>query len=208
MRSELRFVMHPDDEREFVDALLLDASLVLINGPRWKTREPTVYRSLDFIDNYCMIWCREAALHLDAEFIPKCNDWYCRSEGATIQFRRSHVDGSVLTLGRLAVSTDVEPPEVAKSVEQRYGKLRKFIQKQYRNSVLRWWNPNLPVSPATAGRSSNPSKPDNTVWIGLAAFKWLEAEPKLRRVKQWTSSVVEGELAHEADMEVPDSGHS
>jgi hypothetical protein len=200
--------MHPDDEREFVDELLLDDSIVLINGPRWKTREPVAYRSLEFIDYYCIIWCMKDLPALDAKFIPNCNDWYCKSEGATIQFLRSCINGSVLTLGRLAVGTDSETSEVAQSVEQRYRRLRKFVQKRYRNKVLRWRNPELPANRASVGRSSNPSKPDNAVWIGLAALDWLEADPATRRVKQWTSSIVEGELALEANLEAPASGRS
>ena len=199
--------MHPDDEREFVDDLLRDDSVGLINGPRWKASEPTVHRSLESIDTYCIIWSKKDLAQLDAEFIPKCNDWYCRSEGATIQFFRSRINGSVLTEGRLAVGTNSQPIEIAQVVDERYLKLRKFIKKRYRNNMLRWRNPTLP-SPATAGRSSNPSKPDNSVWIGLAALNWLEADSETRRVKQFTSSIVEGELALETAIGAPVSGRS
>jgi hypothetical protein len=207
MRSQVRFVMHPDDEREFVDDLLRDDSVGLINGPRWKASEPTVHRSLESIDTYCIIWSKKDLAQLDAEFIPECNDWYCGSEGATIQFFRSRINGSVLTEGRLAVGTNSQPIEIAQVVDERYLKLRKFIKKRYRNNMLRWRNPTLP-SPATAGRSSNPSKPDNSVWIGLAALNWLEADSETRRVKQFTSSIVEGELALETATGAPVSGRS
>jgi len=200
--------MHPDDEREFVDDLLRDDSVGLINGPRWKASEPTVHRSLESIDTYCIIWSKKDLAQLDAEFIPKCNDWYCRSEGATIQFLRSRINGSVLTEGRLAVGTNSEPIETAQVVDERYLKLRKFIKRRYRNNMLRWRNPTLPVSPTTAGRSSNPSKPDNSVWVGLAAIDWLEADPETRRVKQWATSIVEGELAFETAIGAPVSGRS
>jgi hypothetical protein len=45
MRSQLRFVMHPDDERDFISEVLHDDAVVLINGPRWKSSEPEGHRS-------------------------------------------------------------------------------------------------------------------------------------------------------------------
>jgi hypothetical protein len=148
MRSQLRFVMHLDDERDFVSEILRDEAVVLINGPRWESSRPEVHRSLDSLDRYCIIWSRKDLVQLDAEFIPQCNDWYCQSEGATIQFLRSHRKESVIREGRLAVGSNSEPPEVARAVEQRYRQLRTFVQKRYRNGMLRWRNPCLPREPS------------------------------------------------------------
>ena len=47
MRSQIRFVMHPLDEAEFIAKLLEDESVGLIDGPRWPAATPLVTRSLD-----------------------------------------------------------------------------------------------------------------------------------------------------------------
>ena len=46
MRSQIRFVMHPLDEAEFIAQLLEDESVGLIDGPRWPAATPLVTRSL------------------------------------------------------------------------------------------------------------------------------------------------------------------
>jgi hypothetical protein len=195
MRSQVRFAMHPQDEADFVSEVLCDPAVVLINGPRWKTPMPELHRSLAEIDdNYCIIWSKNDGAELDAEFMPACDDWYCRSEGATIQFLRSHLAESVLIEGRLAVGTNATQPLVAEAVERRYHKFRTFIRKRYTNSVLRWRNPRLPEAPKAPGRSANPSKPDATLWIGPVALKWLREDGQ-RRVKQCAEGFVEGQLA-------------
>jgi hypothetical protein len=203
MRSQLRFVMHLEDEREFISEVVREDAVVLINGPRWKSNEPEVHHSLDSIDWYCIIWSRKDLAKLDAEFIPKCNDWYCRSEGATIQFLRSRNNGSVLIEGRLAISTDSEPSEVARAVEKRYRSLRSFVKKRYRNGMLQWRSRSFPESPAAVGRSSNPGKTDNSLWIGPSAAQWLRQDPMMRKVKQDFSAPVEAELTLDAREEPP-----
>ena len=56
MNSQVRFVMHPDDERDFEQLLLAEESLRFIEGPRWKTKTPPTSRSLvDIHDTYCII---------------------------------------------------------------------------------------------------------------------------------------------------------
>jgi len=150
MRSQLRFVMHPDDEREFGAAILDGSSLTLIDGPRWPKSRPQTHRSLDSIGPYCILWSSAEIPELDAEFIPSCGDWYCRSEGSTIQFLRSQLLGSFLTEGRIAIAMDGEPPMVARSVERRYRRLSRFIKQRYRNRMLRWRNPPSPRHPKTA----------------------------------------------------------
>ena len=106
MNSQIRFVMHPDDEREFEQLLLADESIRFIEGPRWKTQTPLTSRSLAEIrDDYCIIWSPNDIAKLKAEYIPTCNDWYCRSEHATIRFWRSEIAGPVITEGRISVGT-------------------------------------------------------------------------------------------------------
>jgi hypothetical protein len=197
MRSQLRFVMHAEDEREFVANVLGEASIVLIDGPRWPTNHPQSHRSLDYIGSYCILWSTADVPQLDSEFIPSCGDWYCRSEGSTIQFLRSQLLDSFLTDGRISVATDNEPPEVAQSVERRYRRLSRFIKQRYKNRVLRWRNPNAPQHSKIDGRSANPSDPDASLWLGPSAFAWLAAG-RGRCVKQGKSSLILAELLPES----------
>ena len=205
MRSQLRFVMHPDDERAFISEVLHDDAVVLINGPRWKSSEPKGHRSLESLGWYCIIWSKNDLATLDSEFIPECNDWYCRSEGATIQFLRSRSNGSVISEGRLAISTSSERNDVVRAVEKRYRNLRAFVKKRYRNGILQWRNPNLTQGPAADGRSANPSKADNALWIGPAAVDWLQEDPTMRKVKQDFEAPVEAVLTLDGRVKLPGS---
>ena len=105
VRSQLRFVMHPDDDAAIMAELLRDAAVLLVDGPRWKTATPPTTRNVSAVGNYCIIWSPEDLPELAAEFIPTCNDWYCRAEYATIQFLRSKIIETVIHEGRLAIST-------------------------------------------------------------------------------------------------------
>ena len=191
MRSQLRFVMHPNDEGAFVTELLSDPSVVLVDGPRWKTPEPPATRAIHDVGDYCIIWSPRDLAVLDADFIPTCKDWYCRSEFATIQFLRSSLTRSRILLGRLAISTSDEDKGHPRTVERRYKLLRRFIQKTYRNSVIEWRNLNAPSAPATQSRSANPSQPDSSLWIGPHAMAWLNTDP-LHVVSQSVSGPVVG----------------
>ena len=153
MRSQLRFVMHPDDEQTFIAEALRDASVCLIDGPRWPTRTPVRHRSLHTIGQYCILWSTDDAPQLAAEFLPATGDWYCRSEHLTIQFLRSQLAGSVLTEGRIAVATDDREPAAAHGVARRYRALSRFIRRSYRNRLLRWFDP-----AAAAPRTSTAAK--------------------------------------------------
>lgn len=197
MNSQLRFVMHPQDEREFVAQVLADPAVCLIDGPRWKTAAPETFRTLDAIrGSYCILWSPEDRPTLQARYIPSCDDWYCESEGATIQFLRSEAfAGGVLTEGRIAVGTRDASPDEARGVEKRYKALGRFIRKHYTNAVVCWCNPSLPFGPAVPGRSANPGKPDAQVWVGPHALQWLRADAQQRRVKQSCNAVVEARLA-------------
>lgn len=107
MNSQLRFVMHPADEREFAAQVLADPAVLLIDGPRWQAAAPQTFRDLDAIrGNYCILWSPDDQAALQARYIAGCNDWYCESEYATVQFLRSEIfaDG-VLFEGRIAVAT-------------------------------------------------------------------------------------------------------
>ncbi len=200
MLSQVRFVMHPADERNFEQLLVSDESI--IGGPRWKTESPETSRSLaDIDDYYCIIWSTGDIEKLSAEYIPSCDDWYCRSEYATIQFLRSEIDELVITEGRIAVSTiqTLEfPASSSKSLEKRYEKLRNYIKRIFSNSIIQWRNPTIPYAPAGPNRSANPSKPDPQVWVGPHALRWLQ-ERSDRRIKQFRHSTVEALL-------VPDAG--
>ena len=197
MNSQVRFIMHPSDERDFEQLLLADESVRFIAGPRWVKEEPITSRSLADIDNtYCIIWSTSDISRLDAEYIPTCDDWYCRSEHATIQFLRSEVDESLITEGRIAISTIPSldfPESCVKNLETRYGILRKYLRKNYSNSIIQWRNPTLPYAPKGPNRSANPSKPDAQVWVGPHALRWLR-EGQDRRIKQFRQSIVEAIL--------------
>jgi hypothetical protein len=191
MRSQLRFVMHPDDDSALVTELLRDSAVLLVDGPRWKTATPPTTQNVSAVVRYCIIWSPEDVPELPAEFIPTCNDWYCRAECATIQFLRCEIAGTVITEGRLAISTGPAHKTTAANVERRYRLLRRTIQKPYLNSVVRWRNPKVPEAPAGPSRSANPSKPDPSLWVGPAAISWLAGDPA-RCIKQFLASYVEG----------------
>ena len=194
MRSQLRFVMHPDDEREFAAQILSEADVFLIDGPRWKSATPALFRSLDAIaGDYCILWSTQDRASLESRYMAKCDDWYCESEQATIQFLRSQVFGPCLTEGRIAVGTTGADESEAAGVERRFKALARFIKKHYSNAVLCWRNPTLPFAPAGPGRSANPGKPDAQVWVGPHALRWLRQEQG-RNVKQSAGALVEARL--------------
>ena len=193
MRNQVRFAMHPDDEQLVLRELLREPAVVLIDGPRWKSSQPTTSRDIATCGSYCIIWSLDDAPELSARFMPQCNDWYCVSENLTIQFLRSTIDGSILIEGRFAVSTEDVPPSAAAGLERRFKALRKMIKKTYSNSVVCWQNPGLPFAPAGPSRSANPSKPDASLWLGPGAMAWMEADER-RRIKQFKAGGVEGVL--------------
>jgi hypothetical protein len=197
MHSQVRFIMHPADERDFERQLVSDESIHFIAGPRWKAETPKTSRSLDDIDDYyCIIWSTNDVAKLTAEYIPSCDDWQCRSEYATIQFLRSEIHEPVITEERIAVSSMPGrdfPASSVKSLEKRYEVLRKYVRTNYSNSIIQWCNPTIPYAPAGPNRSANPSKPDPQVWVGPHALRWLR-ERSDRRIKQTRQSIVEAVL--------------
>jgi hypothetical protein len=193
MRSQIQFVMHPDDEREFVNFLLADPTIQFIDGPRWPTEEPTTTRELNGVGWYCIIWSPNDLAKLTARYVSNCNDWYCKSEYATLQFLRSRIDGTTLTDGRIAVSTNVSvedfSPDKAKQVDGRFNKIRRYIKQRYTNSIIRWYSSRAPVGPATKERSANPGKPDKSMWVGPAALSWFH-QCSSHCIKSSTSGVI------------------
>jgi len=190
--------MHPDDEREFAAQMLSESSVVLIDGPRWRDPVPETYRSLEEISgSYCIIWSTQDRATLRARYVASCNDWYCESESATIQFLRSQISDSVVTEGRIAVSTSDATNSEGVGVEKRFKALSRFIKKRYANSVVQWSNPTLPFAPASPRRSANPSKPDAQVWVGPHALRWLRQD-LTRSAKQSVGALVEARLVSAA----------
>ena len=130
---------------------------------------------------------------------------FALQDGATIQFLRSRISGSMLAEGRLAISTNSEANDVVRAVEQHYRSLRTFVKKRCRNGMLQWRNPSFPESSAADGRSANPGKADDVLWIGPAAVQWLREEPTMRKVKQEFAAPVEAVLTLEARLKLPKS---
>jgi hypothetical protein len=197
MRSQLRFVMHPRDEAVLMAELLRDPAVLLVNGPRWKSAVPPTTRNVSTVGSYCIIWSTEDLPELAAHFIPGCNDWYCRAEYATIQFLRCSITETVITEGRLAISTDPGAIETAANVERRYKLLCRAIKATYLSSVVRWHNPDFPEAPAGPSRSANPSAPDPSLWVGPAAISWLASDAG-RRIKNFPASPVEGTVSEKS----------
>lgn len=188
--------MHEDDERAFERELLAEQGLQFVDGPRWPTSSPPTFRSLAALSgHYCILWDPADLAVLQAKHIEEIGDFYCRSEYATIQFLRSKNVAGVMTEGRIAVSTsDDLSPVAAAAIDARYKRLRKYIQKNYENKVVRWCNPTLPLLPAGPKRSANPSEPDAQVWVGPRALDWLRQDES-HRIKQFLQSTVEARLA-------------
>jgi len=196
VKSELRFVMHPDDETSLLADILRDQEVLFIDGPRWNSAEPETTRNISLVGHYCIIWSPADQPKLAASFIPSCNDWYCRSEYATIQFLRSKISGDAISDGRLAIGTDPANQASAAGVERRYRAICKFIKKSYANSVVQWRNPERPEAPASPSRSANPSMADRSLWVGPAAMKWLAERPD-RRIAPGHGGVVVGEIVRD-----------
>jgi hypothetical protein len=193
MRSQIRFVMHPDDEAILMSELLRDPAVLLVDGPRWKSAAPPTTRIVSAVGYHCIIWSPKDLPKLPAEFIPSCNDWYCRGEYATIRFIRCVFTGTVITEGRFAIATDHASETTAANVERRYNLLRRRIKKNYLGSVVRWRNPSVPEAPAGPDRSANPSSPDRSLWVGPSAMNWLTADAT-RRIKISREFLIEGTI--------------
>jgi hypothetical protein len=182
--------MHPEDERDFANVLLSDETIQFIDGPRWKSKAPEYSRKLEDIGWYCIIWSPTDLDPLDSRFVPTCNDYYCESEYATIQWLRCELDNESIIDGRIAISTQGGfgrfSEAQAKQVDARFSKLRRYVKQHYSNSVARWYDDRFPFAPKGPKRSANPSDPDKSLWVGPAALTWLRAD-KNRRIEQKAS---------------------
>jgi hypothetical protein len=185
--------MHPDDEAMLISELLSDPMVLLVDGPRWKSAAPPTTRNASAVGRYCIIWSPDDLTNLPAEFIPSCNDWYCRAEYATIQFLRCVITGAVITEGRFAIATDQASETTAANVKRRYNLLRRWVKKTCVSGVVRWRNPQAPEAPAGPNRSANPSDPDRSLWVGPSAMNWLIADAT-RRIKVTPQFIVEGAI--------------
>lgn len=195
MRSQVCFVMHPEDEEAFAGFITSEHGVVFVDGPKWGQPSPPICSDIDKAGNYLMIWNPSETTVLAANHHRKEDKewWYCNNEHLTIQFLRSgfQFGEPFLFEGRIAVSTTseektVHDPASAKQIERRFKNLRRHIRKSYRNSLLIWQNALSPRS------TTNPSKPAPNVWIGPHAIQWLEEQPKERWVQQFRGARARG----------------
>lgn len=191
MRSDLRFVMHPEDEAEFVRIITSEAGTILVDGPKWYQPRPPIIQNIQTAGNYLMIWNPSETPELVGTHYQKEEKqwWYCNNEFLTIQFIRSgfQFEEPFLFEGRIAVCTSAKDntsfhAASAAAVERRFKGLRQRIKKHYTNRLIIWQNLALPRS------KTHPSKPDPCVWVGPKAVQWLEEQPKQRWVQQFRNA--------------------
>lgn len=185
MRSEFTFIMHPLDEKVFVQTVLAEPGVVFVDGRKWLTPNPPIKTDISSAGDHLLIWQSGETPELEGHHHQKDNQqwWYCENEYLTIQFLRSGLqDEQYLFTGRIAIWTTTKEGEVthlasAASIEKRFKFLKKFLQKTYTNNVLLWQNLSLPRS------KTNPCKPDSKAWIGPHALEWLRENPTERWVQ-------------------------
>ena len=195
MRSQIRFVMHPDDETDFVARVKDEPGTVLIDGPKWPTPDPPLVADLARAGSYLILWNARDARRLETRHYERYGVewWYC-VEDPTIQFLRSgfQFGEAFLVEGSIAVGTPHEGVrerwECHAAVEKRYESLRKVIRKSYVNNVLIWQNTTLPRS------KTNPVKPARDVWVGPHALQWMRTAPRGRWVQQFRDSAARAYL--------------
>lgn len=165
MASELQFVMHPDDEALFAQELLREPELMFIDGPRWPGPAPLATRDLGQVGSYCIAWSPSDLPALGADYIATCNDWYCNTEYATIQFLRSTLDDEALRAGRIAYHyfpADFDPG-AASAITRRFNRLRRYIKGRFHNFAL--------------VARDHPDCVFNAMWVGPHASEWLRQSP-------------------------------
>ena len=191
MRSEVVFVMHPEDERELVSVVTAENGVVFVDGPKWETPEPPIVGDIHAADDYLVIWNPSETPPLTAiRHVKDAHEWwYCDSEFLTLQFLRSGFRRGepYLFEGRIAVRTadeheDSRDDRCAPSVERRFKRLRAAIKKTYTNRVLIWQNVLLPRSP------TNPNRRAANIWVGPHALRWLREDARNRWVQQFRHS--------------------
>jgi hypothetical protein len=197
MRSQVRFVMRPEDEASFASVVTSEMETVFVNGPDWPTPRPTVTTDVQKSGDYLMIWNPSQTPPLTAKHYRNKDAewWYCKNEFLTLQFLRSgfQYGEPFLFEGSLAVATTDQDKSVflarsAPAIEKRYNALRKLIQKTYTNKIILWQALSSPRS------RNNPLKPDAALWVGPHALHWLRQKPNNRWVQQSRYSLVRGYL--------------
>lgn len=197
MRSDLRFVMHPIDETEFVSIVTGEKGTVSVDGPSWSTAQPPICTDLQHAGDYLMIWNPSETPPLAGKHYEKDNKewWYCENEFLTIQFLRSgfQFGEPYLFEGRIAVATTDKGKTFfhassAGRVESRYKTLRRAIKKVYTNKVIIWQSLTSPRS------RTNPLKPDSATWVGPHAMQWLRQNERNRWVQQFRGAGARGYL--------------
>jgi hypothetical protein len=187
MRGQVRFVMHPEDEAEFVRAVTAEPATVFVDGPTWPTPRPPVTTDVREAGHYLLIWNPLETPKLAGKHYRNRDEewWYCRNEFLTIQFLRSgfQYGEPYLVEGRIAVSTTDQDKSVfharsAPAVEGRFKALRSLIKKTHTNKVILWQALDLPRS------EHNPLAPDASLWVGPHALQLLRQKPKNRWVQQ------------------------
>ncbi|KEQ03222.1 hypothetical protein [Pseudorhizobium pelagicum] len=184
MRSTLRFIMHPDDEREFFRQILSEEDVFLIDGPIWKApiAEP---RSPSEIGTYCIIWSPKDRPSLTAT-LRRNGDWYCDSEMVTIQFLRSEITNNLITQGSIAIATNLAAPDEAAGVEKRFRVLTRFIKKKYKNSVVSWYPAEGPRPSAELTHPALDQMLDPLIWVGPFAEQWLREDHERLIRQHWS----------------------
>lgn len=187
MRSQIRFVMHPDDEAEFAQHVNAEPGTVFVDGPNWPSSQPPVMTEIERGGDYLMIWNSNEAPSLKGKRYRSEGDewWSCETEYLTIQFLRSgfQFGESFLFEGRIAVATTDQDKlhyhrATAPLVERRFKLLRKWIRQSYSNGVIIWQNIRAPRS------RTNPLKPAADVWVGPHALQWFRKSPRERWTQQ------------------------
>lgn len=200
MQSQVTFIMHPADEASFVETIMGEPGVVLVDGPKWSSCQPPVVSDVRRAGYYLMIWnLKETPPLKGARYgDQKKRWWYCENEFHTIQFLRSGFqDGeSFLFEGRIAIATTDKgktfyDEATARSVERRFKALKRFIQKSYANGVIIWQSPSAPRS------KTNPLKPAKDVWVGPQALQWLHDDPRSHWVQQFRGA---GARGHTVDL--------
>jgi hypothetical protein len=197
MRSQVRFVMHPDDEPAFVQVVTTEVGTVFVDGTNWPTPRPPITNDLQTAGNYLMIWNPHQTPKLTATHFRNEDEewWNCKNEFVTIQFLRSgfQYGEPFLFEGSIAVgTTDMDKSffhePSAPAVEERFKALRKFIKKAYTNKAIIWQSMSAPRS------NTIPHRPDASLWVGPRALIWLGEKPKKRWVQQSRFALTRGYL--------------
>jgi hypothetical protein len=139
---------------------------------------PSPTRKLDEIGNYCICWSPSDLYPLTADFIPSCNDWYCNTEYATMQFLRSEIREGVLHAGRIAYHHFPAGFDslAVDSISKRFNRLRRYIRRHFYNSAL-------------VGRD-HPGYVFSSMWVGPYAAEWLQ-----QSAQRWASCPAPAVLA-------------